>query len=138
LAARVGLADGLAALDAAAAHHCRPGVRIVMAAALGVDLRRAAELAHPDDQGRVEQAAFLEVAHQRAPGRIENAAQALDLVEVVGVRVPAEAAAVDAAERYLDERHAALDEPPRQQTALAEEVLAVLVADFRLLFFEIE
>ena len=47
----VGLADDLTALDAAAGQHRAPGARIVVAARLGaarVDLRRAAELAHPD------------------------------------------------------------------------------------------
>src|SRR5205823_824002 len=60
----VGLADDLTALDAAAGHHQVPGARIVVAARLGaagVDVRRAPELAHPDDQRRVEQAALLQI-----------------------------------------------------------------------------
>src|SRR5262249_47801378 len=48
-----GLADGLPALDPAAAQHHAPGVGEVVAALAVVDLRRAAELAHPDDHGRV-------------------------------------------------------------------------------------
>ena len=54
-----------------------PGVGIVVAARVAVDLRRAAELAHPDDQRRVEQAARLQVGHQRGPGRVERAAERL-------------------------------------------------------------
>src|SRR5205823_1805271 len=63
-AGAVGLADRLTALDAAADHHRAPRPGPVVAAALAVDLRGAAELAHPDDQRAVEQAALLQVAHQ--------------------------------------------------------------------------
>ena len=87
-AVAAGLADRLAALDAAAGQHGAPGVREVVAALLLVDLRRAAELAHPDDQGRVEQAALLQVVHQRAQAGVERAAQVLDRVEVVGRACP--------------------------------------------------
>ena len=61
----VGLADHLAALDAAADQDARPGARIVIAAGLGaarVDLRRPAELAHPDHQRVIEQTALFQVA----------------------------------------------------------------------------
>src|SRR5262245_10888482 len=34
---------------------------------IAIDLRRPAELAHPDDERRVEQAACLQVIHQRRP-----------------------------------------------------------------------
>src|SRR5439155_13432779 len=67
-AVAVGRADGLAALDAAADQYTAPGLRPVVATAsilADVDLRRAAELAHPDDQRRVEQAALLQISHQR-------------------------------------------------------------------------
>ena len=58
--------------------------------ALRVDLGRPAELAHPDDQRRVEQAAAPEVVHQGRPAGVEHAAELLDGVEVLLVRVPAE------------------------------------------------
>ena len=61
----------------------------------------------------VQQAALAQVAIRRRPGGIEDVAQAANLLEVVVVRVPA-------AERHLDERHAALDQPAGQQTSLAE------------------
>ena len=54
-----GLADDLAALDSAAGQDGAPAVGEVIAALLRVDLRRAAELAHPDDERRIEQAAFF-------------------------------------------------------------------------------
>ena len=46
----VGLADHLAAANSAAGQHGIEGPRIVVAARAGIDLRRAAELAHPHDQ----------------------------------------------------------------------------------------
>src|SRR5947209_19156915 len=54
------------------------------------------------------------------------------------MRVPAERSAVDAAVRDLDEGHAALDQPAREQTALAEQVAAVAIAYRVLLFFDVE
>ena len=68
----------------------------------------------------------VELGHQRRPAGVELAGQPPDLAEVVGVRVPAQAAA----ERHFDERHAALHKPPRQQAALAEQAGAVAAADF--------
>ena len=47
---------GLAVLHSAAANHDRPASRPVIAARVLVDPRRAAELAHPDDRGGIEQA----------------------------------------------------------------------------------
>src|SRR5689334_20741527 len=84
----------------------RPGPRVVVAArllALAVGLRRAAELAHPDDQRAVEQAALLQVGDEGAHGRGRLLGVLLDAGEVVLVRVPA-------AQRHLDEAHARLDQ----------------------------
>src|SRR4029077_6945071 len=47
-----------------------------------------AHFAHPDDGRGVEQAAILQVAHQRCPCGIEDFTQALDRLEVLAVRVP--------------------------------------------------
>ena len=105
---------------------------------LRVDLRRAAELAHPDDQRRIEQAAGSQVFHQGGPGRVEDVAQALDGVEVLLVRVPADAVVVHTAQGDLDERHAALDQPAGQQAALAEQVAAIGIAHAVRLLFQVE
>ena len=78
----VGLAEDDAGLDAAAGEPHREGVDVVVAAD-GVAVlahRRAAEFAAPDDQRVVEQAALLEVVHERGAGLVDFAA---DLLEVV-------------------------------------------------------
>src|SRR5205823_11911575 len=88
----VGLADDLAGLDAAAEQHRAPGPGIVIAAGLGpvrVDLRSAAELAHPEDERAVEQTALLQVADQRRHRPIDLPRQPLDAIEIVLMRVPA-------------------------------------------------
>ena len=74
-----GAAVGLAAGDAAAGEHARPGGGEMIAAGLRVDLRRAAELAHPQDRRAVEQAALVELGHQRGPAGVELGGQPLDL-----------------------------------------------------------
>src|SRR5262245_8252488 len=87
------LANRLSTLDAAARKDGAPGGGEVIAALARIYLRRAAKLAHPDNQGRIEQATLFQVAHQRCPGGVEHAAQGFHLIEVVLVRVPAECAA---------------------------------------------
>ena len=118
----VGLADADAPLDAAAGHPHREAVGVVVAAGpLGVlGGRLAAELAAPDDQRLVEQAALLQVLEQ-AGDRLVGVAGVLGVVgDHVGVGVPV-VVVVGAAGVDLDEPHAALDQPPGQQ-ALAAEV----------------
>jgi hypothetical protein len=94
----------------------------VVAAGVGVDRRSAAELAHPDDERVVQPAAVLQVGQQRGERRVERLAERLDLVEVLGVRVPA-------VEAHFDEGHPALDQPAGEQAALAEAGAAVGVAE---------
>ena len=111
----------------------------MIAAAVGVDLRRAAEFAHPDDRAscRASRAAFRSSISVAQAGS-STLAQLLDRVEVVGVRVPAEDLVVDAAQRDFDERHAALDQPPGQQAALAEAIAAVASRRRRGLLVQVE
>src|SRR5262245_56561524 len=64
---------GLAAADAAAGKHGGPDVWVMFAAApllLRGDIRGAAKLAHPYDQGVVQEAAVAQVGHERAPARV--------------------------------------------------------------------
>src|SRR5262249_81925 len=116
----VGLADHLAALDAAAQQHRTPGARVVVAAGLvatGLELGGTAEPTQPEAQGGVEQAALLQVGDQGGDGGVDLARQPLDAGEVVLVGVPA-------AEADLDEGHADLDQPAGQQAALGETARA--------------
>ena len=91
---------------------------VVAAVALGH--RRAAELAAPDDQRVVEHAALLQVGDQRRrrADRLRSAI-AGDVVLDVAVMVPV--AVIE-----LDEPHAALGQPPRQQAVRRERAVAAL------------
>src|SRR5262249_6350469 len=67
----VGGAEDLARANAAAGEDHRARLRIVIAAGVSVDLRRAAEISHPDDQGRLEEPAPAEVVDERAHRLVE-------------------------------------------------------------------
>ena len=76
--------------------------------------RRAAELAAPDHQRVVEQAALLQVLHQRGRrGWSVSLALDLELRGQVAVLVPAGV-------HELHEAHAALDQPPGHQAVVGE------------------
>ena len=118
----VAFAQGDARFDAAAGEPHAEGVGMVIAAVVAaLDHRRAAELAAPDDQGVVEQAALFEVFHQRGGGLIGVAAVLLEVVDEVAVLVPRLV-------EQFNEPHAALDQPPRQQAIVGEARLAGLRA----------
>src|SRR5438105_1947587 len=118
----VGLADAGAARDAAAGQPHGEAVRVMIAAGPFLELGGglAAELAAPDDQGLVEQAAALEVLDQAGDGLVGVAGVLGVVGDEVGVGVPV-VVVVRAAGIDLDEPHAALDQPPGDQ-ALAAEV----------------
>src|SRR5262249_34992019 len=121
LAVRAGGAVGLAAVDGAAADHHRPAAGPVVAAGVLVDVRRPAELAHPEHHGVLQHAALVQVLDQGAHALVQARAVAvLDRVEDVGVVVPA--AQVD-----LDAGDALLDQLAGQQAAHAEAVLHAAV-----------
>ena len=68
-------AEGDARLDAAAGQPHREGVGMMVAAVVAaLDHRRAAELAAPDDERVVEQAALLQVLDERRAGLVGVAA----------------------------------------------------------------
>ena len=84
----VGAADGDAGLDAAAGQPHRESARVMIAAEESRPVavlvhRRPPELAAPDDERVVEQAALLEVAQQRGDRAIGLAAQARQLLDDV-------------------------------------------------------
>ena len=113
-AVRVGLAVDDAAANARAGEHRAPRARVVIASVVAVDVRRAAEVAHPHHERAVGEPATLRDP-RAAPliAGIERAHQLLRAIEVVLVRVPA-------VERHLDEAHAGRDEPRRRETAAPE------------------
>src|SRR5262249_27051733 len=91
---------GHAALDAAAGHPHREAPVVVVAAVAALAGRGAAELAAPDDERVVEQAALLQVGEQCGHGPVDVAAEVARRLVVVAVRVPGLAVAV------VDLRHA--------------------------------
>src|SRR6516225_5552585 len=104
----VGLADDLAAFDAAAHEDGSPGAGVMLPARRALragNLGVPAELPHPDHQRAVEQPAVLQVGDQGGHRRIDLAGEFLDPGEVVGVRIPA-------ALEHLDEGNAHLYQPP--------------------------
>ena len=110
-----------AALHAAAGHPHREALGVVVAAVAVLRVRRAAELAAPEDERVVEHPALLEVGKQCRDRLVDLAALLRELLAQVAVRVPAAVA-------HLDEAHALLGEAPRQQ-ALARERVGRLLAD---------
>jgi hypothetical protein len=116
----IGLTVGATMLEAAAGEDHREGRALVAASALGVELRRTAELGGDDDEGLVQHAGALEVFDQAGEGVVELADEDVLVVDAVVMHVPA--GAVDEVEvvRDFDEAHAALDEATGEQAALAE------------------
>ena len=68
----VGFAEHEAPLEAAPGDDRAVGVGPVIAAAVLVDLRRAAELARVDDERRIEQAALVQIGDQRRKRLIDG------------------------------------------------------------------
>ena len=91
------------------------------AVAAVVHLRRAAELAAQQHHRRVEQAALVEVFEQGRDHLVDDRQVAVVAALQVPVMVPAAA-------MHGDERAAGLDQPARQQRALAPRVAAVAIA----------
>ena len=117
----------VAGLDAAAGQHQAVAEVPVVAAGAGVDLRRAAELAHHHDQRAFQHAAIRPGRQEARHRRVELRQQfVLELGEVVAVRVPG-GVGVRCPGDAGDAR-AGLDQPPRQQHALTVDVAAVAVA----------
>ena len=114
--------------DAAAGEPHGEGVDVVVAAGRFADLahRRAAELAAPDDERVVEQAALLQVVDQRGAGLVDVAALRRQmLLQVLGRA----AVVVPVGVVELHEPHAALDQPAGEQAVAGEAgLLAVLDA----------
>lgn len=133
----IGGAEGESAFHPAAGEEDGVAVGPVIAADVSVDARGAAEFAHPEDEGGVEQAAFVEIREQGGQGLIhEGQVPALDdgehagVVETVGV--PAAVLGVLPADALVkvdgDEFDADLDEASGEETGLAVSRAAKTVA----------
>ena len=112
------------------------GLVLHFLAGLALGDRVAAELAGQHDQRAIEQAARLEVAHQRRHRRVDHRLHRLGALVAVLVRVPVDERNVLG--RHFDVAGAALDQPPREQAAAPERAGTVVVAAGRRLEREVE
>ena len=101
-------------------HHVGDVDRLVLdfLADLAFGHRVAAELAGEDDQRAIEQAALVEVANQLRDRRVDQLLHGRRALVAVLVRVPVDER--DVLGRDLDVAGAGLDQPAREQAALAE------------------
>ena len=94
---------------------------------LGVFGRRlAAELAPPDDQRALQQAALLQVFDQSGNRLVRRARMIAVVLDQIAVGIPVGVVVV-AAGVNLHEPHAALDQPASQQASPAEILGALVV-----------
>ena len=133
LGARVGRADGLTHLQTAAAEDNAHRAGPVVSAGTTVDARGAAEFSEAHHQHVVEQAALMQVGDECRDRSVKFWQQVVfELREVVAVSIPA-AAGLD-----CDVGHACFDQPSSKQAALSEVVAAVLIAELRVFFLDVE
>ena len=123
-------ADNGSAADTAAGQDNAVAVGPVIAAAGAIDPRAAAELAHGDDERRVEQAAIGQVVDQRRERQVGRREQVvLEPGEDVLMGVPVGELAVVLAIVNGDKPDARLDQPAGQKYTLAVLGAAVAVAE---------
>ena len=76
-------------IDAAASEHERPALRVVIAPAIGIHERGAAELAHGQHDGGIEETALGEIIDQRGKRAIERRAKPVRMAFIVlRMRIP--------------------------------------------------
>src|SRR5688572_10092419 len=88
--------------------------------ATAVEVRRPPELARDHDQRSIEQSFVAEIFDQAGERGVEFRDERVLLFDSGVMDVPARAVDEIQIVRHLDETHAALDEPARQQTSLPE------------------
>ena len=81
----VRLADGRLCCESTSSDNGRRDAREVVAAALGINPRRAAEHAHPQDDRLVRQARGFQIRQERCPRLVYGFVQLTDFGEAVGV-----------------------------------------------------
>src|SRR3954452_16990024 len=127
----VGGAVDLSALDAAAGHPDREAVRVVIASVdlpalrIQLDRGRAPELATPENQRLVEEAALRQILEERADGPVALASEPAMLTLDIAVAVPRLHRAVP----DLDKANPLLDEPPSNQRLSAVQRVPVHLPD---------
>ena len=122
------------AANPAAGHNRGEALRPVLPTGrpLRQDDRRASELAADEHQCVVQHPTLGEVTEERGHRGVElREESALECVEIAVVRIPVRVVNRHAA-------HAALDEPPGEETGLAERVASVVIAEFIRLGGEVE
>src|SRR5207249_12154969 len=112
-------AHDLATLDTATGHPGAEATRTVIAAFAILTRGGSAELAGPDDEGLLQQAATFKVGEQSGNGLIGFAAMQSVVLADVGMSVPV-FVIVPAAGIDFDEAHAALDQAAGEQAAAAK------------------
>ena len=138
----VGLSVDLPALDSTPGEGDRVRARVVIPSAVVADLRRSAELGEEDDQGLIEQATFVEIGQQGRGAAVEDRQHGvLEPVEAIAVGIPVVAlGAVEVSGRadHGSQGHSRLDEPSRQQHALAADMFAIGAMDLFRFFLQLE
>src|SRR5260370_28254114 len=100
----------------------------MVAAGVLVDRGRAPEIAEPDDQCRVEQAALVQVVEQCREGPFHRRHQSrFQLLEIILVRVPNDARAIHRGDKLT----AGLHQTASEQMRLAPRMPAVAIANGR-------
>src|SRR5262249_59340194 len=120
-----GRAAGGSAFDCAASQPYAETVHVMVAPVRALGDRQAPEFAVPDDQGRIEEAASLEVFDQPGDGLVGLGAVQSVIAFQIPMRIPARFE-VPAAGEYLHEAHAAFDQSPRHQSLSAEVICRLL------------
>src|SRR5262245_26926334 len=129
---RAGRSHHFPRADTAPTHAGNPRRGPVIPARRGIDLGRASKVAEPHDQGTLQQTAVVQILQECRIPPIEARQQAgFEALEVVLVRVPA-------AVGHRHEVHARFDEPPGEQTGLAERVATVGLAEAVRLLAQVE
>ena len=112
-------AVGEALLDSAAGEHERKALDVMVAAAAPLRHRRPPEFAAPDDQRVVQHAALLEVRDQRRGGLVHFFGLEHQVVPDITVMIPV-------AMVQLNESHAPLRQPPREEAIRRKRSIAGL------------
>ena len=112
---------GDAALDSTTGHPEREACGVVVAAVLFLDVRRAPELATPDDQRVLEHIPLLQILEESCDGLIDRGTVGRQLVPESSVLIPV-------GMREFDEADSCFGQSTRQQT-LSTEIVGALAVD---------